>query len=364
MYFLRDFARGFLATAIAILFANVATLFALGHAWVAAVLSLMSLIPLSWALHEYLEYRENKNRSFNVNSVARQIIIALYGVSIACWVFDIATTFYAIDVLGVAVEMNPLGWPFGALGALVFYLPAFVFTYWLLCKTRQNYALLAAVLVVALTLYVGFMNLNAGFHNLGLYIVYSEPHPVTTYISMVLLAIVANAVHAVVFAKTVKFNQGQLKPSRSTIALILSIIALIAVSIQPIASLIMTNSEIRGKPSFELSDLYVTYTYTYVEIRNNGTADAQDVTVTIYFLKPSEPNSTYRPFEWATIERIPEIRTSGIGIISIPVGYYQMEATYPEVNPTDYEVHVDAFCFYKQEEIHATFHLEHLRTLP
>lgn len=364
MFFLRDFARGFLATAIAILFANVATLFAWGHARPAAVLSLVLLIPLSWALHEYLEYRKNKNRSYNANHVARQIIIALYGVSIACWAFDVITTFYAIDILGVAAEMNPLGWPLGALGALMFYLPAFVFTYWLLCKTRQNYAVLAAGLVAALTLYVGFMNLNAGFHNFGLCIVYSEPYPVTTYISMVLLTIAANTVHAVVFAKTVKFNQGRLKPSRSTIAIILSIIALIAVSIQPIVSLITTNSEIRGKPSFELSDLYVTYTYTYVEIRNNGTADAQDVTVTIYFLKPSGLNSTYRPFEWATIERIPEIRTGGIGIISIPVGYYQMGAIYPEVNPTDYEVHIAVFCFYKQEEIHATFHLERLRILP
>lgn len=364
MYFLRDFARGFLATAIAILFANVATLLTRGHAWPAAVLSLVLLIPLPWALREYLEYRKNKNRNFNANHVARQIIIALYGVSIACWAFDVVTTFYAIDILGVTTEMNPLGWPFGALGALVFYLPAFVFTYWLLCKTRQNYALFAAGLVAALTLYLGFMNLNAGFHNFSLYIVYSEPYPVMTYIGMVSLAIVANAVHAVVFAKTVKLNLGQLKPSRSTIAIVLSIIAIIAVSIQPIVSLTMTNSEIRGKPSFELSDVYVTYTYTYVEIRNNGTADAQDITVTIYFLKPLELNSTYRPFEWATIERIPEIRTGGIGIISIPVGYYQMEATYPEVNPTDYEVHIDAFCFYKQEEIHATFHLEHLTTLP
>lgn len=97
----------------------------------------------------------------------KQILISLYGVSFACWLFDVSTTYYAINVLDVAAEQNPLGWPFGALGALIFFIPAFAFTYFLLFKVRQRYSLLAAVLVTALTLCISSMNLFAGLQNFG-----------------------------------------------------------------------------------------------------------------------------------------------------------------------------------------------------
>lgn len=349
---------------VAILTIAIAALLTLGHAWTATVLFLTLPIPVSVLVYDYLRRRRSSSERFLGAHRFRQIAVALCGVSFACWLFDVATTYYAIDVLGVAGELNPLGWPSGALGALLFYVPAFGFVYWLLCRVQRGYSLVAASLVAALTVFIGSMNLYAGFHNFSLGLTFSESLPVGSYVQLLSIAVVTNVVGAVVFIRLTGLRQGRLKPSRLTLVTILSVLAL-GVSLAPsMYSLVMSGNEIRGQPSFELSGLYVAHTYTYIEIRNNGTADAQDVTVTVYFLKPSGSNSTDRFFEWATIDRIPEIREGAIGIVSIPVGSYQMKTTYPEVNPADYEAHVDAFCVHGHGEIRATFHLQHVQVLP
>ena len=83
------------------------------------------------------------------------------------WAFDVLTTLYAIDYLGVAEEMNPLGWPFGAWGALIFYIPAIIFTYLLLFKIKNRYSNWIAALITVISLGLGVMNLLAGLHNIG-----------------------------------------------------------------------------------------------------------------------------------------------------------------------------------------------------
>jgi len=80
--------------------------------------------------------------------------------------FDVFTTFYAIDYLGIAGEMNPLGWPLGALGALIFYIPAYIFSYILLFKLQTRYSPAATILIAILALGLGTMNLLAGIHNI------------------------------------------------------------------------------------------------------------------------------------------------------------------------------------------------------
>ena len=80
--------------------------------------------------------------------------------------FDVFTTFYAIDYLGIAGETNPLGWPLGALGALFFYVPAYVFTYTLLFRLEGRGPHGVAILITMLSLWLGIMNLFAAVHNL------------------------------------------------------------------------------------------------------------------------------------------------------------------------------------------------------
>jgi len=116
---------------------------------------------------EHLEYRKKETEKFNGSEKLGRILLYLYVVPFVFWAFDISTTFYAINVLGVAGEENPLGWPFGVLGALIFYVPALAFTYLLLFKVKDRYSPLAAILITALALFSGIMNLYAGLHNLG-----------------------------------------------------------------------------------------------------------------------------------------------------------------------------------------------------
>jgi len=97
----------------------------------------------------------------------KPILLYSYIVPFSCWAFDVIATFYAINILHVATEINPLGWPFGALGALTFYVPAFAFTYLLLFRIRNRLSPVVALLETLLAFGFGFMNLSAAVHNVG-----------------------------------------------------------------------------------------------------------------------------------------------------------------------------------------------------
>jgi hypothetical protein len=96
---------------------------------------------------------------------AKTFLFYLHIVPLCFWAFDVLTTLYVIDYLGVAVELNPLGWPLGVWGALMFYIPALIFTYLLLFRIKNRYSLLAATLLTMTALGLGVMNLLAGIHN-------------------------------------------------------------------------------------------------------------------------------------------------------------------------------------------------------
>ncbi|UCD96339.1 MAG: hypothetical protein JSV35_07585 [Candidatus Bathyarchaeota archaeon] len=91
----------------------------------------------------------------------------LHVVPFTCWAFDVLSTLYVINILGVADELNPLGWPFGAWGALMYYIPAFLFTYFLLFRLENKLSRWIAILVTLLSFVLGGMNLLAGLHNIG-----------------------------------------------------------------------------------------------------------------------------------------------------------------------------------------------------
>jgi len=123
---------------------------------------------MSLIASEYLKYKKKEAEKVDGTEKLRRILVCLFVVPFVFWAFDACTSFYAIDVLGVAGEENPLGWPFAVLGALVFYVPALAFNYVLLFKVKDRYSPLVAILITALALFSGVMNLCAGLHNLGL----------------------------------------------------------------------------------------------------------------------------------------------------------------------------------------------------
>ncbi|MDH7478345.1 MAG: hypothetical protein QHH17_08210, partial [Candidatus Bathyarchaeota archaeon] len=123
-----DFAKGFLTMTVIIWILNIAAFFMLEKTLAATLFLLILVIPVSIVAYEGWRWKKEKENVDRLDKL-RQILISIYGVSFACWIFDIGSTYYAIDVLGVAAEQNPLGWPFGALGALIFYIPAIVFAY-------------------------------------------------------------------------------------------------------------------------------------------------------------------------------------------------------------------------------------------
>jgi len=165
MSFLNDFAEGFLALTVVVGILNThLTLVVLTHMWLGLLFLMALLIPISIILYTHLSHQKN-----GVDKL-RRMVVSLNGVALACWVFDVASTCYAIDILGGlggAVEQNPLGWPFGALGPLIFYVPVFVFTYLLLFRIKQKVSLFAAILLTLLVVFMGSMNLFAGLRNFG-----------------------------------------------------------------------------------------------------------------------------------------------------------------------------------------------------
>jgi hypothetical protein len=84
--------------------------------------------------------------------------------------FDIITTIYAINVTGLAIELNPLGWPWGILGAFAFFGPTLVFSYVLLFKMKEKVSLYAALPLTLITLGMRIMNLVAGAQNFQVFV--------------------------------------------------------------------------------------------------------------------------------------------------------------------------------------------------
>lgn len=100
----------------------------------------------------------------------RNLLFSFQGVALGFWLFDIITTFYAINVTGLAIELNPLGWPWGILGAFAFYGPTLVFSYVLLFRMKEKISLYAALPLTLLTLGMGTMNLVAGAQNFQVFV--------------------------------------------------------------------------------------------------------------------------------------------------------------------------------------------------
>ena len=101
------------------------------------------IIPFTTAIYLWLRKKNPKN----ISSVEKwpSLLFSLQGAVLACWAFDLATTFYSINITKEAVEINPLGWPLGALGALTYYAPTVILSYILLFRINQKMSHYAAI---------------------------------------------------------------------------------------------------------------------------------------------------------------------------------------------------------------------------
>jgi len=201
---LGDFAVGFLTmtTGIGLLYVISFAVWGYFAMWLLLVLILW--IPLSIIVHEYSK-REREKANWSVR--LRRALIAAHGTFLASWAFDVGTTYYAIDVLNVAAEQNPLGWPMGALGALVFYLPALILIYVVLYRIRQKYSLAVATIITVLAAYLAIANLFAGFQNLDIATTYFLSPSTATYNLLFFAVILVDLVYALLFRRITKSSK-------------------------------------------------------------------------------------------------------------------------------------------------------------
>src|SRR5208337_3656110 len=151
---LKSLAQGFLVATGLIWIFNIAALIRAGDAWLGLTYALILLIPASSLTYLKLK-NTNSKAAPDTSEKWRNLLFSFQGVALAFWLFDITTTFYAINVTGLAVELNPLGWPLGILGAFAYYAPTLVFSYVLLFKMKENIAFYAAVPLTLITLGMG-----------------------------------------------------------------------------------------------------------------------------------------------------------------------------------------------------------------
>jgi hypothetical protein len=198
----KSLAVGFFAMTAAISMYSILALANGGDAWLGLLYFLVLMIPLSGAVYFW---RTGKLRTQRIGSYAKWsgFLFGLQGVALACWAYDLATTFYAINIWGLAYETNPLGWPLGGVGALAYYAPTVIFTYVLLFRIKQTTSLYAAVPMTVVALLMGAMNLNAGIGNFQFFIV-SASVPATIRYNLLAVVLAANLFCAATLAASAR----------------------------------------------------------------------------------------------------------------------------------------------------------------
>lgn len=161
----KNVAQSFIAVASAIcLFVTAGWLIFYLNPWVGFALFLL-VIPFSIRSVIILKGLTEKKSAQTRVKQAKSILMTLQGVGFACWFLDVISSIFTININQTSSELNPLGWPFGALGALAYYIPITFVVYYLLYKTKSKESFYGTVALTAVTLFMSARNLNAGLHN-------------------------------------------------------------------------------------------------------------------------------------------------------------------------------------------------------
>jgi hypothetical protein len=193
---LKSLAQGFLVATGLIWIFNIAVLIKGGDAWLGLLYFLILVIPVSSLTYLKLK-KTNPQAARDTSAKWRYLLFSFQGVALAFWMFDIATTLYAINVTGLATELNPLGWPLGILGAFAYYGPTLICSYVLLFKIKESISFYSAILLTLVTLGMGTMNLVAGAQNFQVFV---DTAAIATGIRYGLLALVVSVNLAVPLA--------------------------------------------------------------------------------------------------------------------------------------------------------------------
>jgi hypothetical protein len=207
---LNGFIQGFSAMLVAIWICNIIALVIAGDVLTASLFFLILLIPISIIIYTFSKRQENSSERATVYEKLKTFLIPLHGAAFACWTFDVSTTFYAIDVVRKAAELNPLGWPLGAIGALIFYVPAIIFTYTLLFRIKQKESLVVAAVITVLAACLGLMNFNAGAQNFRFFL-NSVSFTMEGYSFLFSLVVAVDLIYAVAFAKLARREANLIK---------------------------------------------------------------------------------------------------------------------------------------------------------
>jgi len=164
---LKSLAQGYLVAVGVVWVCCIIALLRGGDAWLALAYLLIMLFPVT-GLAALKVLRPNLVDVGTVNW--RHLLFGFQGAALAFWTYDVATTFYAINLTGLATELNPLGWPLGILGAAAYYLPTVALSYVLLFRLKGNVALYAAVPYTLVTVAMASMNLFAGAQNFQVFV--------------------------------------------------------------------------------------------------------------------------------------------------------------------------------------------------
>lgn len=189
---------------------NIAELTRTGNGAIGLLYTLIMLIPLI----SIIRMRTKKPLPPNSQrqSRLREIIFSFQGIALSCWSFDLLTTYYAIDVTGLAIEINPLGWPLGILGAFAYYGPTLVLSYYLLFKVKEKIAMYAAIPMTAVMLIMGSMNLFAGAENFKIFVYTVTINP-QIYYGLLVLIITVNLTVQLALKHVAAVNKVTLNPS-------------------------------------------------------------------------------------------------------------------------------------------------------
>ena len=161
--------KGFTAaSSILCLFITVLWLPSYAGLWPALALLAVLGAPFILNLFKTVD-RLNQHTSDDQATVrkAKAMLMALQGLGFACWFFDVLSTVFQINILQNAFELNFLGWPLSALGALLFYLPMVAVAYYLLYRVKTQFSFYVTVVISVLVLFMGALNFNAAMYNFG-----------------------------------------------------------------------------------------------------------------------------------------------------------------------------------------------------
>lgn len=211
---LKSLAMGFLAMTAAVSLYSIIAVICSGDAWLGSLYLMILIFPLSFSVYLWHSQPANFSKPSSSEKYG-SILFALQGAALSCWAYDLATTFYAINIARIATEINPLGWPLGAVGALSYYAPTVILTYVLLFRLKTKTSFYAAIPITAVALLMSSMNLNAGIGNFTFFVwTTSLSAPVSYY----LLAFIATVDLTFVAILALAPKRRMLNAQRLTIA--------------------------------------------------------------------------------------------------------------------------------------------------